>query len=81
MLRLQEELQGCQGMLAAKEEGEALLKAELAQLTERLAELQGLEGVAERLEEAETQRLVCPATLHRPGAQPSWGVLPLGGSA
>ena len=51
-------------MLVAKEEGEALLKAEVAQLTERVAELQGLVGVAERLEESESHRLVCLTAFH-----------------
>ena len=39
VVRLQEELQSSQGMLAAKQEGEALLKAEMGQLLEEVARL------------------------------------------
>jgi hypothetical protein len=38
-VRLQEELESSQGMLAAKQEGEALLRAEMGQLAEEVARL------------------------------------------
>lgn len=39
MARLQDELASSQSMLAAKEEGEGLLKAEIVQLTEEVQRL------------------------------------------
>ncbi len=50
MQRLQEELEGQQAMLAARQEGEALLKAEVA----KLAEENG------RLEKKIAEHQVCP---------------------
>lgn len=60
MQRLQEELESQQAMLSARQEGEALLKAEVVQLTEEVARLreEGLElqgtimGLQEELAEA-----------------------------
>ena len=60
-MRLQEELEGSQGMLAAKQEGEALLKAELGQLLEEVAQLrEEAAGLRERAADADAAQVWPP---------------------
>ena len=70
--RLQEELEGQQAMLAARQEGEALLKAEVARLAEEngrlkeeILEHQGtIMGLEEQVAEAGTASNVCLLCVH-----------------